>query len=60
MKLEDVSTYFQCGSFLLSGCSNPLLHHSQGSSMERWTRNTLRVVTASVLCPQGVFNTPFI
>jgi len=33
-------------------------HHSHGSSTERWSRNTLRVVTASVLCAQGVFNVP--
>jgi len=37
---------------------NILPHHSQGSSMERWSWNTVRVVTASVLHPQGVFNTP--
>jgi len=27
---------------------NLLPHHSQGSSTERWSRNTLRVVTARV------------
>jgi len=35
---------------------NLLPHHSQESSTERWSRNTLRVVTASVLRPQGIFN----
>jgi len=28
---------------------NPLPHHSQGSSTEKWSGNTLRVITARVL-----------
>ena len=40
---------------------DPLPHLSQGNRTERWSRNTLRVVTARVfLRPQGVFNVPFI
>ena len=38
---------------MLEWLRNGLPHHSQGSSMERWSRNTLRVVT--VLRPKGVF-----
>ena len=34
-----------------SGWENPLPHHSQGSSTERWSRNTPRLVTARV--PMG-------
>jgi len=33
---------------LWNGCSYFLPHHLQGSSTERWSRNTLRVVTAGV------------
>jgi len=32
---------------------NLLPHHSQGSSAERWSRNTLRVVTAGVFYVLG-------
>ena len=40
---------------------NLLPHHSQGSSMERWSRNTLRVVTARAFYVLRVFLTsPFI
>jgi len=45
-------------SLCLEWLRNLLLHHSQVSSMERWSRNTLRVVTASVLRPQWGFNVP--
>ena len=37
-----------------------LPHHSQGSSTERWSRNTLRVVTASVYVLRGSLTSPFI
>ena len=38
-----------------------LPHHSQGSSTERWSRNTLRVVTARVFYVlRGVLTSPFI
>ena len=33
---------------MLEWLKNHLPHHSQGSSTERWSRNTLRVVTARV------------
>ena len=33
-------------------------HHSQGSSTERWSRNTLRVVTARVLTSSGGLKRP--
>ena len=44
-----------------SGWEILLPHHSQGSSTERWSRNTLRVVIVrvDVLCPQGVLAYPF-
>ena len=45
---------------MLEWLRNLLPHHSQGSSTERWSRNTLRVVTARVLPPQGVLTSPFI
>ena len=38
-----------------------LSHHSQGSSMERWSRNTPRVVTAKVFYTfGGSLTSPFI
>ena len=38
-----------------------LPHHTQGSSTERWSRNTLRVVTARVFYVlRGVLTSPFI
>ena len=37
---------FPIQSLLLSGCSYLFSHHSQGSSTERWSWITLRVVTA--------------
>ena len=40
-----------------SGWENLLHHQLQERSTERWSRNT-RMVTASVLRPQGVFNVP--
>jgi len=54
-----------CGLFgtdsMLEWLRNLLPHHSQGSSMERWSRNTLRVVTARVFYIIRVFLTsPFI
>jgi len=53
---------FPVWSFLLSDYSHsppPQHHHSQGSSRERWSRNTLSVVTARVyLRPQGIFYVP--
>ena len=40
---------------------NFLPHHSQGSSTERWSRNTLRVVTARVFYVlRGFLTSPFI
>ena len=39
-----------------SGTSSPTTYG--GSSTERWSQNTLRVVTASVLHPLVVFNIP--
>ena len=40
---------------MLEWLRNLLHHHSQGSSMERWSRNTLRVVTARVFYILRVF-----
>ena len=46
---------------MLKWLRNLLTHHSQGSSTERWSRNTLRVVTARVFYVRKWFLTsPFI
>jgi len=46
---------------MLEWLINLLPHHSQGSSTERWSRNTLRVVTAIVFYVLwGVLTSPFI
>ena len=43
---------------MLEWLRNLLPHHSQGSSTERWSRNTLRVVNARVFYVLGGFNVP--
>ena len=46
---------------MLEWLRNHLPHHSQGSSMEIWSRNTLRVVTARVFYVlRGFLMSPFI
>ena len=46
---------------MLEWLRNLLPHHSQGSSTERWSRNTLRVVTARVFyILWGFLTSPFI
>ena len=46
---------------ILEWLRNLLLHPSQGSSTERWSRNTLRVVTARVFYVlRGSLTSPFI
>ena len=46
---------------MLEWLRNLLPHHSQGSSTERWSRNTLRVVTARVFYVlRGFLTSPFI
>ena len=46
---------------MLEWLRNLLPHHSQGSSMERWSRKTLRVVTARVFYVlRGSLTSPFI
>ena len=46
---------------MLEWLRNLLPHHSQGSSTERWSRNTLRVVTARVFYVlMGSLSSPFI
>jgi len=46
---------------VLEWLRNLLSQHSQGSSMERWSRNTLRVVTARVCYVlRGSLASPFI
>jgi len=48
--LYGISDVFHIEGFsrLLSSCSYLLPHHFKGSSTERWSRNTPRVVTARV------------
>ena len=46
---------------MLEWLRNLLPHHSQGSSTERWSRNTRRVITARVFyVPRGFLTSPFI
>ena len=46
---------------MLEWLRNLLPHHSQGSSTERWSRNTLRVVNARVFYVlRGFLTSPFI
>jgi len=46
---------------MLGWLRNLLPHHSHGSSTERWSRNTLRVVTARVFYViRGSLTSPFI
>ena len=49
IRMPSLIQLIQHTLYVFEWLRNPLPHHSQGSSTERWSRNTLRVVTARLV-----------